>query len=160
MDSIIGATIGRIYMDDKHLTFITDKGKFSFTINKTSGVRSFFCDFYGVNHLFGSKILSMESIPVTPKNKKYRNLLPRHRSLMTVIKQRVFTDLRIPLPTLYGYEILTRGVNGGMNTSVFAIQGESETPVPLIPTEDHISEEKYRIFKRQSHVYPSVKSKV
>lgn len=143
-------------MDDKRLTLITDKGKFSFGISEDDCPQTFFCDFYGANHLFGSKVVEIKDIPVTSKNKEYRHCLPRHRSFMKKIQQEVFHDIGEPLPEIHGYEIITSDGMGSTHRSIFSFQGVADTaiPVKLVETDDHISNEKYRILKPQFRVRP------
>lgn len=152
---IVGAMVGRIYMDDKHLTLITDKGKFSFRVSKKAR-RTFFCDFYGVNHLFGAKIVGIKEIPVSYHNQSYYASLPRYRSRMKMIQQRALWDMKSPLPAIYGYEILSSHGTGKINRSIFSFQDPATSPIAptLIPTPEHVIDERYRVLKSQFRISP------
>lgn len=154
--AVEGVTVGRIYMDDKHLTLITDKGKFSFGVSEEACPRTFFCDFYGANHLFGQKIIGIKPIPVSSRNRHYYAILPRYRAMMKTIRQRAVWDMKSPLPAIHGYEIITSAPNGNTHTSIFSFQESGDNPslFDLVETTEHVTDEEFRIFKPQFRVTP------
>lgn len=156
LNSLIGASVGRIYMDDKHLTFVTDKGTFTLGVSKPNCPHTFFCDFHGASNLFGNRIKEIRQVPITEHNRNYRHLLPRHRSLQKKIGYRVFSDLSRKTPTLMGYEIITDGIHWGNRHSVFSVQYSPETPVPisLVDSTEHLFNEESRILKPVFRITP------
>lgn len=148
--------MGRIYMDNNHLTLITDKGKFSFAVSKEACPHTFFCDFYGANHLFGSKIVEIRPIPITYHNRTYRKVIPKHRSVIKNVGQHMIHNFGEDFPEIHGYEIITRNGLGVLKKGIFSFQGVSDTPVPpkLVETSEHIDDERYRILKPQFRITP------
>lgn len=149
VEGLIGAMVGRIYMDDKHLTFVTDKGTFTLAVSKQQCPQTFFCDFYGANNLFGNKIKKIIPIPVSAHNRNYRHTLPKHRSLQKKIGYKVFHEFNEKTPNLLGYEIIIDGFGGSTPHSIFSVQCSPDTPVPvtLVSSRDHVFDEENRILK-------------
>ena len=105
-EKLIGSRIKRIFMNENHLKFETDKGDFSYTVEGDCCSQSVFHDFIGVKKLLsGNEVVSTKEINlgnVETDNKNYQESI-----------------------SVYGFEIVTDDPNFGEVTSVVSFRNYS-----------------------------------
>lgn len=103
LESIVGAIVNRIAMDEDTLVFDTDKGLFAFTVYGDCCSLSYFYDFYGVDKLLGNG-------PVTEVHEVELD--------QSDVQQRDYTQA-------YGFSLVTEHPTWGAQTSVFSFRNDS-----------------------------------
>lgn len=106
MNNLVGAKIQQIFMDFDVLTFITDKGNFSYGVTADCCSSSYFYDFHGVQKLLeNGPVVSTRSIDLEdPDDEDAR---------------------RGDVVVAYGFEIVTEHPKWGEQTSVVSFRNDS-----------------------------------
>lgn len=138
--SLIGKTVEKIYMNEEYLTFVTDDGNVSFTVDADCCSYSYFFDFYGVANLLGKKVTAFESVDLGPGDPGYR--------------KETFGDGDGYVPggeciQVYGFRITTEHPLFGDVTAIFSFRNDSNGYYGgwLETAKRDLEDERYRILE-------------
>lgn len=131
---LIGMFVEKIYMDEDTLTFVTDKGMFSFMVEGDCCSSSYFFDFYGVKQLIGNEILTFESVSLSEGDVGY------HKETYDTPSD--WAEIQV-----YGFRMTTNHSLFGELTSVFSFRNSSNGYYDgwIEKTNHHLVDEQFRL---------------
>lgn len=136
LERLVGSIIEKIYMNEEYLTFVTDKGVFSYTVIGDCCSHSYFFDFYGVKQLIGNEILTFERVELAVGDVGYRKAT--YDVGITDWSEEV---------AVYGFRLTTNHALFGELTSVFSFRNASNGYYGgwMEKSKMHLSDEKFRL---------------
>ncbi len=106
LKDLIGCKVNKIFMNQTHLKFETDKGDFTYEVTGDCCSYSYFYDFYGVENLLkNGAIIDINEVELEHERKIPK---PENDSLQ-----------------FYGYALTTKSKDFGEVTSVFSFRNDS-----------------------------------
>lgn len=112
--ALVGATVRAIHISEDYLTFDTDRGLVTYTVEGDCCSHSYFFDFYGVEHLLkNGAVTAFESVGLSPGDVGY------HAPTWTVPED-AYDEV-----VVYGFRLTTEHPGFGSVTSVFSFRNSS-----------------------------------
>lgn len=109
---LIGKKIERIFISEKYLRFITDKGPVTYKAEGDCCSQSVFYDFYGVKKLFeNGKVIAVSGISLSDEERNEKILNDKKNYQESI--------------DIYGYDITTVSEEFGEMTSAFSFRNYS-----------------------------------
>src|SRR5690242_380172 len=110
---LIGATVVGIYVSEEYLTFETNRGLVTYTVDGDCCSHSYFFDFHGVENLLSNgPVIAFESVDLSPGDVGYQDPAATRREYDEEV-------------VVYGFRLTTEHPQFGSVSSVFSFRNSS-----------------------------------